>query len=85
MVLFNKEKTKDKKVQQSTNAWPLNGDVYFWVRSDIGAICQSEWADDVAHHHFRKDTGNCFRTRADARKAIEDVETFVRCRKERYA
>ena len=66
-------------------AWPLNGDVYFWVRSDIGDICQSEWADDVAYHHFRKDTGNCFRTRADARKAILDVEAFVRSRKELYA
>lgn len=58
--------------------WPQDGDIYFWVRSDIGMICHSEWADDGPYHQFRKETGNCFRTRADARAAIDEVKTYNR-------
>ena len=61
----------------NNNVWPQDGDVYFWVRSDIGQICSSEWSDDGPYHQFRKDTGNCFRTRAEAREAIEEVKSFV--------
>lgn len=67
MKIFKK---KTKPTGNTIRQWPLNGDVYFWVRSDIGAICHSEWADDVPYHQFRKDTGNCFRTRAEARDGV---------------
>ena len=50
--------------------WPQNGDIYFWVRSDIGDICMSEWADGVKKHEFKKSIGNIFRTRSDAKVAI---------------
>ena len=54
----------------SNELWPQNGDIYFWVRSDIGDICMSEWADGVRKHEFKKSIGNIFRTRADAKEAI---------------
>ena len=50
--------------------WPQNGDIYYWVRSDIGDICMSEWADGVHKHEFKKSIGNVFRTRAEAKAAI---------------
>jgi hypothetical protein len=66
-----KSKTKD-----FTN-WPQNGDVYFWVRSDIGDICMSEWSDGVPYHEFRKSIGNVFRTRNDAQIAIVRQQAIV--------
>lgn len=54
----------------SNELWPQNGDIYYWVRSDIGDICMSEWADGVQKHEFKKSIGNIFRTRADAKEAI---------------
>ena len=60
---------KTSKIKDYTN-WPQNGDVYFWVRSDIGDICMSEWADDVKKHEFKKSIGNIFKTRAEAKVAI---------------
>ncbi len=49
---------------------PKNGDTYYWVRSDIGQICKSEWASDAKRHEFRWSIGNTFRTRSDAEAAI---------------
>lgn len=66
-----KEQTKDY------TKWPQNGDVYFWVRSDIGDICQSVWMDNVPHHEFRKSIGNVFRTRLDAQIAIVRQQALV--------
>lgn len=72
---------KNKKIKGgviSTNPqWPQDGDAYFWVRSDIGQVCCSEWSDEGPYHAFRKETGNCFRTRADARNAIDRVKTYI--------
>lgn len=59
-----------KKAVKDYTDWPQNGDAYFWVRSDIGDICMSEWADDVPYHEFRRSIGNVFPTRASAREAI---------------
>ena len=56
--------------------WPRNGDTYFWVRSDIGGVCKSKWADDVSHHEFRWATGNCFRTRSEAEEAIGEAIAY---------
>ena len=56
--------------KSSNEIWPQNGDVYYWVRSDIGDICQSEWVDGLKKHEFKKSIGNVFRTRADAQIAI---------------
>ena len=61
---------KRKKETKDYTNWPQNGDVYFWVRSDIGDICMGEWADGVKKHEFKKSIGNIFRTRADAQVAI---------------
>lgn len=69
---------KRKNTKETKKTWPLDGDVYFWVRSDIGMICQSEWADDGPYHQFRKDTGNCFRTRNDAYEAIGECMAYNR-------
>lgn len=53
------------------NFWrPKNGDTYYWVRSDIGQVCKSEWASDAKRHEFRWSIGNTFRTRSDAEQAI---------------
>ena len=73
-MLFKKPTTKPKT---SSKTWPQDGDVYFWVRSDIGMICHSEWADDGPYHQFRKDTGNCFRTRADAIQGKKDCIKYI--------
>lgn len=54
------------------NKWPKNGDEYFWIRSDIGDICKSQWADDVPYHKFRLQIGNVFRTRDDAKRALAE-------------
>lgn len=59
-----------KEVIKDCTDWPQNGDAYFWVRSDIGDICMSEWADGVKKHEFKKSIGNIFRTRSDAQVAI---------------
>ena len=56
--------------KSSNEIWPQNGDVYYWVRSDIGDICQSEWVDGLKKHEFKKSIGNVFRTRNDAQIAI---------------
>lgn len=61
---------KRKKETKDYTVWPKNGDAYFWVRSDIGDICMSEWADDVPYHEFRRSIGNVFPTRSSAREAI---------------
>lgn len=78
MLRSRKHATIRKSLLQEEVKWPQDGDVYFWVRSDIGMICHSEWADDGPYHQFRKETGNCFRTRADARAAIDKVKTYNR-------
>lgn len=67
---------KIEQILETKKTWPQDGDVYFWVRSDIGMICHSEWADDGPYHQFRKDTGNCFRTRADAKEAISECISY---------
>jgi hypothetical protein len=71
-----KRKSKQEALPPIKHEWPQDGDVYFWVRSDIGMICHSEWANEGPYHQFRKDTGNCFRTRADAKNAISDCIAY---------
>lgn len=56
--------------KQNTEAWPVNGDTYYWVRSDIGDICESKWVDGLRKHEFKRSIGNIFRSIADARLAI---------------
>lgn len=63
--------------KSSNELWPQNGDVYYWVRSDIGDICQSEWVDGLKKHEFKKSIGNIFRTRADAQIAIVRQQALV--------
>ena len=58
--------------------WPVNGDTYYWVRSDIGDICQSEWVDGVKKHEFKRSIGNIFRSSADAKAAIVEQQERVR-------
>jgi hypothetical protein len=68
------------KIKDLTN-WPQNNDIYYWVRSDIGDICQSTWVDDVPYHEFRRSIGNVFRTRNEARIAIVRQQALVGDRK----
>ena len=63
--------------KSSNELWPQNGDVYYWVRSDIGDICQSEWVDGLKKHEFKKSIGNVFRTRNDAQIAIVRQQALV--------
>ena len=56
--------------KSSNELWPQNGDVYYWVRSDIGDICESEWVDGLKKHEFKKSIGNIFRSKADAAAAV---------------
>lgn len=58
--------------------WPKNGNVYYWVRSDIGQICKSKWNEKVPYHEFRLSIGNVFRTRTEARKAIVKQQAHFR-------
>ena len=57
-----------------TDEWPQNGDVYYWIRSDIGDVCKSEWTDGLRRHEFRASIGNIFRTERDARAAIAKLQ-----------
>lgn len=57
---------------------PKNGDVYYWVRSDIGQVCKSEWASDAKHHEFRWSIGNVFCTRSDAERAIVAQQEYFK-------
>lgn len=54
----------------NSDRWPQNGDTYYWVRSDIGDICESEWVDGLKKHEFKKSIGNIFHTRRDASEAV---------------
>ena len=67
--------------KSSNELWPQNGDVYYWVRSDIGDICESEWVDGLKKHEFKKSIGNVFRTRNDAQIAIVRQQALVGDRK----
>lgn len=49
--------------------WPQNGDVFYWVRSDTGDICQSRWNENSQSCQFRRHIGNVFRSQVDAREA----------------
>lgn len=49
--------------------WPQNGDVFYWVRSDTGDICQSRWNENSQSCQFRRHIGNVFRSQVDARSA----------------
>ena len=57
--------------------WPTNGEIYYWVRSDIGQICRSVWNDGISNAVFRKNTGNCFKTRSEAVAAIARVKAWT--------
>ena len=50
--------------------FPKNGDIYYWVRSDIGDVCKSEWSDGLRRHEFRRSIGNIFRSERDALAAV---------------
>ena len=64
MSIFGKRKSQD-------HFWkPNNGDTYYWVRSDIGMICKSEWASGTPRHEFRWSIGNVFKSRSEAQRAI---------------
>ena len=75
MLFDKKKKLKGGEVITDT-PWPQDGDIYFWVRSDIGQICKSEW-NESKNHLFRKSTGNCFRTRTEAQDAISREIAYV--------
>lgn len=76
-MLFKKKTKKIKGGEVITEQpFPQDGDIYYWVRSDIGQICKSEW-NDSHNHLFRKSTGNCFRTKAEAEDAISRVIAYM--------
>lgn len=49
--------------------WPQNGDVFYWVRSDTGDICESRWNENSQSCKFRLMIGNVFRSQTDAHNA----------------
>lgn len=49
--------------------WPQNGDVFYWVRSDTGDICESRWNENSQSCRLRWNIGNVFRSQLDARDA----------------
>lgn len=57
--------------------WPASGDVYYWVRSDTGDICQAEYIPGKASTEFRESIGNIFRSRADAKLAIIKLQAKI--------
>ena len=60
-----------KKTKKSDNSkWPANGDVFYWVRSDTGDICESKWCENSMSCKFRASIGNVFRSRIDAEYAM---------------
>ena len=54
---------------KTDDAWPQNGDVFYWVRSDTGDICESKWNENSQSCKFREQIGNVFRSQVDARNA----------------
>lgn len=61
--------------------WPVNGDTYYWIRSDTGDICESEYIVGNPSTEFRVSIGNIFRSREDAKKAIARLQAKVADRK----
>lgn len=61
--------------------WPVNGDTYYWVRSDTGDICQSKYILGDLSTEFRESIGNMFRSKEDAKKAIVRQQAKVVDRK----
>lgn len=57
--------------------WPQDGDVFYWVRSDIGAVCESIWIKESQSCKFRASIGNVFRSREDATQAIEAIKKLA--------
>ena len=61
--------------------WPKNGDLYYWVRSDIGDICKSNWVDGVKMHEFRWSIGNVFHTENEARITLAEWQHGIEARR----
>lgn len=61
--------------------WPKNGDLYYWVRSDIGDICKSRWIDGVKMHEFRWSIGNVFHTENEARMLLAEWQHGIEDRR----
>jgi hypothetical protein len=57
------------EVKMDESSFPQNGDVFYWVRSDTGDICESKWNENSQSCRFRKSIGNVFRSQIDARNA----------------
>ena len=56
--------------KKSIDMWPQNGDVFYWVRSDTGDVCQGMWISSSTSCRFRQSIGNVFRSREDAKYAV---------------
>lgn len=52
------------------NEFPMNGDKFYWVRSDTGDVCESIWLDNSDSCKFRQSIGNVFRSKVSARECI---------------
>ena len=60
-----------KKTKKTNNSeWPASGDVFYWVRSDTGDVCESHWCENSMSCRFRLSIGNVFQSRKDAEHAI---------------
>ena len=54
-----------KKIREESE-FPTDGDVFYWVRSDTGDICESRWCSNSQSCLFRRSIGNIFKSRGDA-------------------
>lgn len=62
-------------------SWPVEGDVYYWIRSDTGDICKSVYCGRKPSTRFRESIGNIFRSVADAERAVAALQAKAQDRK----
>ena len=62
--------SKHTKVTNISGLFPQNGDIFYWVRSDIGDVCKGIWLENSHSCKFRASIGNVFRSKGEAIEAI---------------
>jgi hypothetical protein len=66
---------KEKK-ETSTARWKPENNTMYWYMYNGGAIACVPWYDDEADHDFFA-IGNCFRTKEDAKFAVERLKVIA--------
>lgn len=65
-----------EKEETSTTRWKPENNTMYWYMNNSGTIACVPWYDDEADHDFFA-IGNCFRTKEDAKFAVERLKVIA--------